>query len=282
MAEFPPQDDAQKAFSSCVSHDGIRAAGMCLNCQKLFCAACLNQFGQCASCGVKFPKAQAKRSTGALAEASRIGRGFKPRAKRGKILGLSRWAIAGLIAAAIGGAAYFQFDLIKRSLPKGKGTQIGAKGKPVDPQAEGQDYEGLMAKIEANKQTPEDVKRLDDLMAKIESGQENFSHIDPKKLERLNKVAGMTGRRGSALKDDETEERVDRRAAFDEEDDGISVGSGESGEGDDQGGQNRGRRRARAAGSAQGSDWPPIATAKEWFAKARDELARLLPSGDKK
>ncbi|MBM3276171.1 MAG: hypothetical protein FJZ00_13540 [Candidatus Sericytochromatia bacterium] len=193
---------------------------------------------------------------------------------------------------AIGGAAYFQFDLIMRSLPKGKGSQIGAKAKPADPNVVGQDYEDLMAKIEANKQTPEDVKRLDDLMAKIESGQTNFSHIDPKKLERLNKIAAKTGKRGASSADDEgAAERADRRAAFDEADDGISVGSGDSASSDESdgsgdsgapGGKSAKRAGPQGAGAPQGGDWAPIAAAREWFAMARDEIVRRMPQGDKK
>jgi hypothetical protein len=195
MADIVPAGEAKKAVNQCVNHPGIRAAAACANCERIFCASCLNQYGQCLPCGHKFPKSKPTVATQAEVEAAKVGRKFKPRPKRGHFQSGSRLVIGAIVLGAIGTAAYFQYDLIKRSMPaKKKGSvsiagNIDAYKKQVD--AHGKDLDDIMGRIEANKYSPEDEAALENLMANIESGKQDLKTFDQATLDRLEKARAM-------------------------------------------------------------------------------------------
>jgi len=193
MTDIVPAGESRRAVNQCVNHPGIRAQAACPDCQKIFCASCLNPFGQCMDCGARNPKQKPT-----VAPPRGDGGKGKRRAQRKRFaLGTTRVAIGLAILGGVAAFANWQLGLIKSSMPKGKrGTttvagNVEAYRKSVD--AHGKDLADIMGRIESGEYSDEDSQAVDDLMAKIESGQ-TVRRLDKATMDRLEKAKAMLDR----------------------------------------------------------------------------------------
>ena len=175
------------------------------------------------------------------------------RSPRKHALGLWRFVIGGLVVAGVGAAASFQFDLVTRSLPKGK-PEPAMAGRPPAQGSQGNDFDRAMAKVEENRTSPEDQKRLDKLVADVEEGRENFSRIP----------AADPRQKGADRDLDEDGEEAD---------DGFAGGRQAPAHPPDGG-------RPGDTGESGGGDW--LGKAKDLLARAHDGLMGLLSRGGSK
>lgn len=209
LSAIVPASEARKAVNQCANHPGIRAEAACPDCNRIFCASCLNPFGQCLECGARHPR---QRPTAAMLEEPagtgpgrkrmhrRPGRerGGRRTAPRRLHLGVGRFVIGAAIVAGIGALLSWQYRSLERALVGSKGiagrlgtlgANVGAYKRQVE--EHGKDLDEIMGRIESGQYSPEDAAAVDDLLTRIESGQADLNTLAVGTRQKLEKARSL-------------------------------------------------------------------------------------------
>lgn len=206
LAPIVAAGEARKAVNQCSNHPGIRAAATCPDCNRIFCASCLNPFGQCLECGARNPRQKptvAPLQDSEDAPGARRGKGKgagklgRPKPKKNHF-GVGRLAIGALILIGIGAVLNWQYQTLKAAVPGNKGqagglgavgANVGAYNRQVE--AHGKDLNDIMGRIESGQYSEDDAAAVDDLMNRVQSGQANLNSFDVGTQQKLKKAKSL-------------------------------------------------------------------------------------------
>ncbi len=204
LAAIVPAGQAKKPVNQCVNHPGIRAEAGCPDCKRIFCASCLNPFGQCMECGARNPRQKptmAPPQEPADGPRGKGGRGKRRKPPRKNHFGVGRFVIGAAILIGVGALVNWQYQMLKAAVPKGKGGNLGAisaniKAYDKQVQAHGKDLGDIMGRIESGEYSQEDAAEVDNLISRIESGQANLNSLDAATQKKLKHAQSLLETRG--------------------------------------------------------------------------------------
>lgn len=166
---------------ACALHPQVlKGLKTCQDCGKPHCPACMKFGGLCVTCTRKENAAREALPRPELAEPAvakkrrnqkelSVAQKFRKDRKRT----VTRWAIAGVVLAGIGGLIYF--DYVKFKEFAANGVKLHHKATATLPDQAGGgaqgNYEALVSRLESGEVTDAEVAETEALMAKIESGQ---------------------------------------------------------------------------------------------------------------